>query len=394
MRTAHDIDFSGEAYRNFIYSAKTEATRNSYRKALRQYMIFRHVTTCDELLQGEHKLIQSRIIDWLIYLREKKKLSAASVTAYCAALRHFYDMSDISDINWKKIRSFIAEPVKTVRDRPYTREEIKVLLDAANDKRLKITILLMCSSGIRIGAIESLRVRNLEKISKYGIYQITVYENTKQEYVTFCSAETTSAIDSYLDYRRRHGDRVKLEDPLLRNEFDIDDSLRAANPRAITTFSLRARLFKLLLSSGLRERRLEAGGNISKDNQVVHRRREVMMSHGCRKWFSTTSTVQGLSPLYVEMLMGHKAIGVSGVYILPTPKDLLEGNDKMLGYASIMAALCIEEKERLKLENNEIKKRNIALEKEKEEIVRLKQELEPLIALKHTLIQEGILKIN
>jgi site-specific recombinase XerD len=104
LSTAQDINYSGEAYRNFIYSAKTEATKNSYKKALRQYMIFRHVTGCEELLLGERKLIQSRIIEWLIYLKESKKLSAASVTAYCAALRHFYDINDVSDINWKKTK--------------------------------------------------------------------------------------------------------------------------------------------------------------------------------------------------------------------------------------------------------------------------------------------------
>ena len=89
--------------------------------------------------------------------------------------------------NWKKICSFIGENIKTVRDRPYTREEISKLLDAAQDKRLKITILLMCGSRLRIGSICELKICNLEPIIKYGIYQITVYENTKQEYITFCT---------------------------------------------------------------------------------------------------------------------------------------------------------------------------------------------------------------
>jgi integrase len=96
-------------------------------------------------------------------------------------------MNDIAGFNWKKICSFIGENIKTVRDRPYTREEISKLLDAAQDKRLKITILLMCGSRLRIGSICELKICNLEPIIKYGIYQITVYENTKQEYITFCT---------------------------------------------------------------------------------------------------------------------------------------------------------------------------------------------------------------
>jgi len=39
-------------------------------------------------------------------------------------------------------------------------------------------------------------------------------------------------------------------------------------------------------------------------------------------------------------------------------------------------------------------KRNQRLEKEKDEVAYLKQQLEPLLELKNTLIQEGILKEN
>ena len=45
-----------------------------------------------------------------------------------------------------------------------------------------------------------------------------------------------------------------------------------------------------------------------------HERREVMQCHGLRKFFSTTCTLQGLPPLTVEVLMGRKALGITGVY--------------------------------------------------------------------------------
>lgn len=125
-------------------------------------------------------------------------------------------MNDIVGLNWKKIASFIGENIKTVKDRPYTKEEINKLLDAAQDKRLKIAILLICGSGLRIGSISELKIRSLEPISKYGIYQITVYDYTKQEYITFSTPECASVINSYLEYRKRNGDRLKPSEPLLR----------------------------------------------------------------------------------------------------------------------------------------------------------------------------------
>jgi hypothetical protein len=44
------------------------------------------------------------------------------------------------------------------------------------------------------------------------------------------------------------------------------------------------------------------------------------------------------------------------------------------------------------LENQEIKYRNDLLESHKDEVILLRKELEPLLALKHTLIKEGLLK--
>ena len=116
-----------------------------------------------------------------------------------------------------------------------------------------------------------------------------------------------------------------------------------------------------------------------------------MISHGLRKFFDTTTTVAGLNPLYVEMLMGHK-LGLKASYFRPTPKDLLEGNDKMIGYVGVIDELTIGEENRLKLENSMIKNRNDILESDKEEVISLRKELEPLLVLKNTLIKEGVLK--
>jgi integrase len=52
------------------------------------------------------------------------------------------------------------------KDRPYTIKEISKILEKA-DQWGKIAILLMCSSGIRVGGLSSLKIRNLEKIDMF-----------------------------------------------------------------------------------------------------------------------------------------------------------------------------------------------------------------------------------
>ncbi len=338
----------GESYRNFVCSLKSSFTRNAYTKALLQFMKFRNISTSNDLIKEDPRSLQSNIIDWLIHLKEVKKLSSASVTLYCAAIRHFYDMNDIVGLNWKKISSFIGERVKTVKDRPYSREEIFKLLDSANDKRLRIAILLMCSSGLRIGSISSLRIRNFLKIPKYEIYQVTVYENSKDEYITFTTVELALLIDSYLEYRKRNGERLIPNSPLLREEFDSTDAIRASKPRPISTNTIRTRIFKRGLNSGLRQRKTSSR----------YKRHEIMQCHGLRKAFYSTAIIAGMNPMYVSMLAGHK-IGLQGIYFKPSPMDLLEGNDKMLGYANIINALTVNEESRLELQVQSLSEKNI-----------------------------------
>jgi hypothetical protein len=61
-------------------------TKNAYTKALRLYMKFKRLTDYEQLLTGELKLIQSKIIEWLIHLEEVQNLSHASISLYFTAM--------------------------------------------------------------------------------------------------------------------------------------------------------------------------------------------------------------------------------------------------------------------------------------------------------------------
>ena len=102
------------------------------------------------------------------------------------ALKKFYEMNDVI-LNWKKISQYIGEYQKVIKDRAYDHNEIKILVDAA-DIRMNVILLLMASTGMRIGAIPDLKLKHLSG------NKITVYENTKEEYYTFCTPECSTII--------------------------------------------------------------------------------------------------------------------------------------------------------------------------------------------------------
>jgi integrase len=257
---------TSHAFRNFIEALPSIHSRSVYKNNLKLYMQFRGMTEYEQLLVGDPKTIHSHIVEYILYLRNQNLLTGRSINARLNALQKFYDTNDV-ELRWKKIKSYIGSRKKRLKDRAYTREEIAKMLENAN-QRERIVVLLMCSSGIRVGALPSLKIRNLKKIDKYSLYKIIVYENEDEEYTTFCTPECAKAIDLYLEYRRRYGERIKEDAPLIREEFDVNDEIHAARPRHLSYFLFKIMVQKLRRKSGVIEK-------LPKTTQ-----RQVMESHG------------------------------------------------------------------------------------------------------------------
>jgi integrase len=93
-------------------------------------------------------------------------------------------MNDVV-LDTNKIHQYLPEFRKSKKDRAYRYEEIHRLLDVA-DERMRAIIFLLASTGMRIGAIPGLRLRDLEKVeSDYDIYKITVYEGLMKNTLLF-----------------------------------------------------------------------------------------------------------------------------------------------------------------------------------------------------------------
>ena len=92
---------------------------------------------------------------------------------YLTALTTFYEINDIN-IRKKKLARFLdQESTRKHKDKAYTTEEVHKILDYT-DIRSKALVLLLTSSGIRLGAVSELRLRHLKKMPEYNLYKITV----------------------------------------------------------------------------------------------------------------------------------------------------------------------------------------------------------------------------
>lgn len=139
-------------------------------------------------------------------------------------------MNDVL-LNKRKITRFIPEDEDHEEDECYTHQEIQRLL-SVSDERIRVAILLMASTGMRIGALPYLQLRDLTKIEQYNLYKIQVYARSMtSHHYTFCTPECAAAIDSYLAFRKRFGEPIGLDQkvPLIREQFNINDNNNKAS---------------------------------------------------------------------------------------------------------------------------------------------------------------------
>ena len=209
----------------------------------------------------------------------------------------------------------------------------------------KIIVPLMTSTGCRIGAIAKLKISDIKYIEKEKIHQIYFYTNTKEKYFFFCSYECSKYIDEYLDLRKRCGEKINDNSPLIRDDFQQDDLLRAENPKPITTYNLTFYIRKILIASGLRNPiKMEFRGPKKK------MRKQVAANHGFRKFCHTTMANARISPEIREMLLGH-SIGLSNSYYRPTVEEMLNE------YLKVVNDLIIDPSHRLSEQVHQLKEK-------------------------------------
>jgi integrase len=322
----------GEAYENLFGALKSQETKTTYAFRLKAFLSYMNMHTPHELLSMGNATAQKKIIGYILYLKNEKKLSYSSLEGVCAPLKKFYAMNDVV-LNWDKIHAYLPEHEKTIEDKEYSREQIKRLLQFAT-KRPRVTILLLASSGLRRGALPGLRKKHLTYIKKYGLYQITTYPKAKERYVTFCTPECATEIKNYFDYRRSCGEVIDDESPVIRDAFDRHNLDKVRNPKPVSNDGFKFMLEGVVTNAGLKMRHENVNGKISQ-------RTEIMLSHGLRKFFDTNLSRARLHTNKLGRLMGHLG-GLQHRYDKSDVEELLEE------YVKAIDLLTINDENRLK----------------------------------------------
>ena len=150
----------GEAVVPFRAAIRSEFTRLPYERRLATFLesIGMNLDAFIKKSGNDVKWAQSTIMKYLLYQKERvgrKEIQASTLSGIKKPLKLVLEMNDIQGVNWNKINRMLPAFRNYALDRAPTFDEIRLLL-GNSEPRFQAILLLLLSSGIRVGACEAL----------------------------------------------------------------------------------------------------------------------------------------------------------------------------------------------------------------------------------------------
>ena len=326
----------------------TEKTREAYSFQIDKFCKWLGLKTWDDILAIDSQELREKIEDYVILLKNKP-VSPNYIRGITFAIQSLCDANEKLDINWKKIRKLLGKKTKPQKTRPYTTQEVKLLLGAVKGLRNKALILFFSSSGIRKGAIPDMRIKDLKQMP-HGCIRLVVYPDTDEEYITFINKEASDYLARYHKQREYDGEVLTPESFVFRNTYRRGKGLhqpKSLNENSISNILVRAKR------------------NTAIDTEDVPN----MLVHAFRRRFNTIMKLQNQANVtIIERLMGHDQ-GLDNSYFQPTEEQLFAE------YTKGMSDLTIDDSERLLAERKLMEESLSELEAEKNRTSILEKEV-------------------
>lgn len=342
-----------------IETANEITNKDDFKNALsKQSIIFLEIAKCDE------KWVMNSILSFLEHLKNKQQrgqITAGTIKNYYRSIKLFCEMNDLN-IRWKKITIGLPKTRNSSNDRAPTIEEIKKLQEYP-DRRIKAIVAVMTSSGIRLGAWDYLKWKNviptLDNEGSIRAAKLIVYAGEPEEYFTFITEEAYALLKEWMDFRASYGEIITGESWLMRDIWQTTNTTYGAKwglatiPKKLESIAIKRIIDRALRIQGIRNN-LKAG----------QKRHEFKAVHGFRKYFKSRAE-QIMKPINVEVLMGH-SIGISDSYYRPKESEILDDYLKATGLLTLNSDDVVLKKQVQKLEEENRKNEYIVKGKLKE----------------------------
>ncbi len=266
-----------------------------------------------------------------------------------SAIKFFYDMNRRDIPNWKELSRIKGKARLQVDKKPYENEEIKSMLSHA-DLTEKVALLTLLTTGMRVTALAELRIGDTKYIEEYKLYKFTPYSyDINARYEVFCTPECAQVIKEYQEDREKNGETLTPDSPFMTHK---TESIRKFKHKGFYTPKTIAKMLERLRYDAHLETKTKIESKSHSESGRVRKQRP--RAHVFRTIFDNACIWHDVKQTIKEYFMGHKAgMGLDRHYF-KTGKD---DDSKLLAeYVKVIEPLTINEENKVKLENTELKK--------------------------------------
>lgn len=258
-----------------------DSSKESYWRRMRAFLLF---------MKDHNRLIEEMneddIQQYILFLKREKELSAGTINNYISAIKFFYTYVLEKDWNPKKvprmrrIQKFPVIPAK---------EDVLSLINSTHNLKHKAIFVLIYGSGLRVSEVAQLKISDI--CSKTMRIRV---ENAKHNTNRYTILSET-ALEVLREYFRNEFSTTNYQP----NDWLFPGSHKK-NP--IHVKSIKNTIIKL-------RNKLNLDSRIS--------------AHTLRHCFSTHALEDGVDPVFIQQMLGHKSLKTTLTYLHMTSKSLM-----------------------------------------------------------------------
>jgi integrase/recombinase XerD len=264
----------------FELKGTPDSSRESYWRRMNAFLIY---------MQERNRPIEEMTLEdvqqYILYLKKDKGLSAGTSNNYISAIKFFYtyvlekEWNPIKVPRMKRVQSFPVIPSK---------KEVLLLLNSTNNLKHKAVLALIYGSGLRVSEVAKLRICDID-----GKNMRVRVENAKHNTNRYTILSET-ALKVLREYFKHYFTKDYKRNDWL---FSGQDKVDHIHVKTIKNTLIRLR------------DKLHLDTNIS--------------AHTLRHCFSTHLLEDGVDPVFIQQMLGHKSLKTTLTYLHMTSKSVM-----------------------------------------------------------------------
>lgn len=265
----------------FELKGTPDSSRESYYRRMNAFIQF-----LQERHKGIENITERDIQEYILYLKREKGLSAGTINNYISAVKFFY--THILDKEWNAKKIPRMKRDKTFPVIP-PKQDVLALLNATANLKHKALLVLIYGSGLRVSEVAKLKICDI--CSKTMRVRVEQAKHDTNRY--------TILSDTALKILRAY-----FKAYLSSTSYKPDDWLFPGQNKHehINVKTIKNTLIKL-------RDQLKLDQNIS--------------AHTLRHCFATHALEDGVDPVYIQQMLGHKRLQTTLIYLHMTSKSLM-----------------------------------------------------------------------